>query len=71
MIEGNLFSLLGNCTAIRFPSDREAQPSIQGIEIGMNSNRCPTYLAGFDDTMGRAASVNGSTSAGGRLCDPR
>ena len=55
VIAGNQFSLRGDCTALRFPADAAVRSRIHGIEIGVNSSRCPTYLEGFAPEMGRSS----------------
>lgn len=55
LITGNQFSMRGDCTAIAFPSDAAARGRIRGIEIGLNSATCPTYVSGFDERMGHVA----------------
>jgi hypothetical protein len=55
VIVGNQFSMHGDCTAIRFPSDQAARRRISHVEIGVNSSDCPRYVSGFDESMGRIA----------------
>jgi hypothetical protein len=67
VIEGNQFSLLGRCTAIRFPDDPAVPARIRGVEVGVNSNRCPTYLAGFEADMSLPSSQAGPQTGPSRM----
>jgi hypothetical protein len=51
VIANNQFSLRGQCIAVRFPESAAVRSRIRGVEIGVNSNRCPKYLEGFSPEM--------------------